>query len=47
MGWGFRINNSLVMRNPNYDSEAREYTYLAAGHPEGWNDAMRNMYIVL
>jgi predicted dehydrogenase len=22
--------------------QARPYTYLAAGHPEGWNDAMRN-----
>jgi predicted dehydrogenase len=27
------------------DPNARAYTYLAAGHPEGWNDAMRaNVY---
>jgi predicted dehydrogenase len=34
------------MRNPNLmDPNARAYTYLAAGHPEGWNDAMRaNVY---
>ncbi|NMB95682.1 MAG: Gfo/Idh/MocA family oxidoreductase [Clostridiaceae bacterium] len=44
MWMGFRDkDNSLVMRNPNLMTpEAREYTYLAAGHPEGWNDAMRN-----
>ncbi len=36
-------NNELVMRNPNLMSpKGREYTYLAAGHPEGWNDAMKN-----
>lgn len=36
-------HNSLVHRNPNLMSEeAKQYTYLAAGHPEGWNDAMRN-----
>jgi len=44
MWMGFRDrDNSLVMRNPNLMTpEAKEYTYLAAGHPEGWNDAMRN-----
>ncbi len=36
-------DNRLVMRNPNLmHPQARPYTYLAAGHPEGWNDAMRN-----
>jgi len=31
------------MRNPNLMSnEARKYTTLAAGHPEGWNDAEKN-----
>ncbi len=36
-------NNCEIMRNPNLMSkESRPYTYLAAGHPEGWNDAMRN-----
>jgi predicted dehydrogenase len=47
MWMGFRDqDNHLVMRNPNLmDPEARPYTYLAAGHPEGWNDAMRaNVY---
>jgi predicted dehydrogenase len=41
---GFRDrDNSIVMRNPNLMTpEAKEYTYLAAGHPEGWNDAMKN-----
>jgi predicted dehydrogenase len=35
--------NSLVLRNPNLMSpDIRKYTYLAAGHPEGWNDAMTN-----
>jgi predicted dehydrogenase len=35
--------NCQIIRNPNLmDKEARQYTYLAAGHPEGWNDAMRN-----
>jgi predicted dehydrogenase len=44
MWMGYREkDNSLVMRNPNLMTpEAREYTYLAAGHPEGWNDAMKN-----
>ncbi len=44
MWMGFRDkNNSLVLRNPNFMApEAKQYTYLAAGHPEGWNDAMRN-----
>ena len=36
-------DNCLVMRNPNLMTpEAKQYTYLAAGHPEGWNDALRN-----
>jgi len=35
--------NQQVMRNPNLMAkETREYTTLAAGHPEGWNDAERN-----
>lgn len=44
MWMGFRDrDNSLVMRNPNLMTpQARQYTYLAGGHPEGWNDAMRN-----
>lgn len=44
MWMGFRDrDNSLVMRNPNLmKPDASRYTYLAAGHPEGWNDAMRN-----
>lgn len=44
MWMGFRDkDNSLVMRNPMLmHPEARQYTYLAAGHPEGWNDAMKN-----
>ena len=36
-------DNQLIMRNPNLMTpEAKQYTYLAAGHPEGWNDAMKN-----
>ena len=36
-------HNEEVMRNPNLmTEEARRYTYLAAGHPEGWNDAFKN-----
>jgi predicted dehydrogenase len=36
-------NNEEIMRNPNLVSpQARQYTYLAAGHPEGWNDAFKN-----
>lgn len=44
MWMGFRDkDNSLVMRNPNLMTpQAKQYTYLAAGHPEGWNDAMKN-----
>ena len=35
--------NKHVMRNPLLiDNEAEKYTYLPAGHPEGWNDAMKN-----
>jgi predicted dehydrogenase len=36
-------NNEEIMRNPNLMKEpARPYSYLAAGHPEGWNDAFKN-----
>lgn len=44
MWMGYRDkDNSIVMRNPNFMTpEARQYTYLAAGHPEGWNDALKN-----
>lgn len=42
MGWRDGPNYS-VKRNPNHMTpEARQYTYLAGGHPEGWNDAFRN-----
>jgi predicted dehydrogenase len=35
--------NLQVMRNPNLmTDEARRFTTLAAGHPEGWNDAEKN-----
>ena len=35
--------NEEFMRNPNLMTpEARQYSYLAAGHPEGWNDAFKN-----
>jgi len=41
---GFRDKyNKQVMRNPNLiPKEAGKYTSLAAGHPEGWNDAQKN-----
>lgn len=44
MWMGFRdCDNRLVIRNPQLIApDARQYTYLAGGHPEGWNDAMRN-----
>ncbi len=36
-------HNQQVMRNPLLmEKDAAQYTYLAAGHPEGWNDAMKN-----
>ncbi len=36
-------NNEEIMRNPNLMTpEAHKYTYLSAGHPEGWNDAFKN-----
>ncbi len=39
------INNEQVMRNPNFMApEVRDYTYMPAGHPEGWNDALRNTF---
>ena len=39
-------DNRLIIRNPNHISpEARKYTSLAMGHPEGWNDAFKgNIY---
>jgi len=41
---GFRDqDNHLVMRDPqNLSPEARALSYLAKGHPEGWNDAFKN-----
>ena len=36
-------NNEEIIRNPNFVApQARRYAHLAAGHPEGWNDAFRN-----
>lgn len=36
-------NNELIMRNPNFmTKDAKKYSYLPAGHPEGWNDAFKN-----
>ncbi|MDR0720203.1 MAG: Gfo/Idh/MocA family oxidoreductase [Treponema sp.] len=36
-------NNEQVMRNPNLAAgDSRKYSHLAAGHPEGWNDAFKN-----
>lgn len=35
--------NEQIMRNPNLMlPNARRYSYLGAGHPEGWNDAFKN-----
>lgn len=44
MWMGFRDqDNHLIMRNPNtMHPEARAISYLAKGHPEGWNDAFKN-----
>ena len=44
MWMGFRDRyNCHVIRDPNLMTiEAKQYTHLAAGHPEGWNDAMKN-----
>lgn len=44
MWMGFRDRDNLqVIRNPNNMSHAaKQYAYLAKGHPEGWNDAFRN-----
>lgn len=37
--------NSLIIRDPNNISpEARPYTALAMGHPEGWNDAFKGNF---
>jgi predicted dehydrogenase len=36
-------NNEQIMRNPNLmTDQAKKYAHLAAGHPEGWNDAFKN-----
>ena len=36
-------NNEQIMRNPVLMTKAaKQYSYLAAGHPEGWNDAFKN-----
>ena len=39
-------NNNLITRNPSLLSDGvKPYTFLAAGHPEGWNDAFKgNIY---
>jgi len=39
-------DNRLIIRDPNAMSgDARKYTALAMGHPEGWNDAFKgNIY---
>ncbi|MBE6885552.1 MAG: Gfo/Idh/MocA family oxidoreductase [Ruminococcaceae bacterium] len=39
-------DNRTIIRDPNYISpEAKPYTALAMGHPEGWNDAFKgNIY---
>ncbi len=44
MWMGHRDKDNLqIMRNPNnLSAGAKEYSYLAKGHPEGWNDAFRN-----
>jgi len=44
MWMGYRDEyNRQIMRNPLLmHREAAKHTYLAAGHPEGWNDAMKN-----
>ena len=44
MWMGFRDNANLqIIRAPNnITAEAGSYTYLAKGHPEGWNDAFKN-----
>ncbi len=46
MWMGFRDGeNHLIIRNPNTISpEARPYTALAMGHPEGWNDAFKGNF---
>ena len=36
-------DNAYIIRNPNTISpDARSFTSLALGHPEGWNDAFKN-----
>jgi len=44
MWMGFRDkDNRQIIRNPLFMAPgARQYTYMAAGHPEGWNDALKN-----
>jgi len=43
---GYRDHeNHLIIRNPNTISpEAKPYTNLAMGHPEGWNDAFKGNF---
>ena len=37
--------NHLELRNPNaLTPKAKQFTYLAKGHPEGWNDAFKNNF---
>jgi predicted dehydrogenase len=44
MWMGYKNEHNLqIMRNPQLmGKDAAKYSHLAAGHPEGWNDAMRN-----
>lgn len=44
MWMGYRDRDNLeIIRNPNnMSAEAKKYTYLAKGHPEGWNDGLKN-----
>lgn len=44
MWMGFREQHNMqIMRNPLLvDPKVQPYTYLASGHPEGWNDAIKN-----
>lgn len=38
-------DNSVIIRNPNLIApEAKPYTNLAMGHPEGWNDAFKGNF---
>jgi predicted dehydrogenase len=44
---GFREQpNQLLLRNPNtLAPNAHEISYLAKGHPEGWNDAFKGNFL--